>query len=354
VRLQFPAQPTTTRTVNVSSVAQFNAAAAVSGTRVNITAGWPTMTTATINASDIDVIIPQGVAIGAIELGVWPRAATLARIRIRKPDGAARGGRMGQYRDFPLVTDVTLDSIDMNGDSGFGPAEGNSVFRVESTRVAVLNVRANAPGALWTGNGKHAVIANSNFFHGASTRAAVGFAEGWGLRNGGGPFTVIDSRIQGTRYNNLRVQPMNQGGDLIYVARTTFVNTAEGGRVAWLFDNMGNNNFTGAGAIIEDSTVYSYFPAGCGAGMFTDLRALHARYSRVRNTRFHSGGVLSWSQATLNNAPKLAGGDHDWSVGNTFASLTSLPLWGGPGDPTQIPLRSPLSLGGEGLCLSAL
>src|SRR5918993_4062344 len=41
VALQAPAQPVTTRTVNVRTLAQFNAAASVDGRLINITASWP-------------------------------------------------------------------------------------------------------------------------------------------------------------------------------------------------------------------------------------------------------------------------------------------------------------------------
>jgi hypothetical protein len=116
---------------------------------------------------------------------------------------------------------------------------------------------------------------------------------------------------------------------------------------------MANNNQIGAGAIIEDSAVYSYFPAGCFYNAH-DLRATHAQYSRVRNTRFFSGGpgAAPWTLAQLNSTSRLAGGDHDWTVGNTFAPLTALPAWTGPGDPTLIPLPLPASLAGEGACIS--
>lgn len=345
VRLESPAQPVTTRTVSVGSLRQFNAAASVDGTLINITSGWPGDTIATINANDIDVVIPSGVTIGAIELGSYPRDTPLARIRIRGD------GLMGQYRDHALVSDVTIDGIDLNGDSGFDGAEGNSAFRISSTRVAVLNVRAIAGAYVWLGDARHVVVANSNFFHGAATRDALGGdSGGWGIRNTGGPFTIVDSRIQGTRYNNLRLQPTGQNGDLLYVARTTFVNTAEGGRVAWLWDNLGNGRANGRGAIIEDSAIYSYGPTGCPA--YTDLRAPNVLYTRVRGNRFFSGGTIRWSQDTLDSMEKLAAANHDWS-GNSFESLSALPAWGGPGDPTLVPLPRGLTFSsGAGACVS--
>jgi hypothetical protein len=350
VMLEAPAQPVTTRAINVGTPDEFNAAASINGRRINVIASWRGDSTVTINASDIDVVIPAGISIGGIELGVYPRETPLARIRIRGD------GRIGQYRDFGRVSDVTIDGIDMNGDSGFGGSETNQAFRISSTRVAVLNVRAIAAGYVWLGNARHVVIANTNLFHGASTAAHVRYPGAWGIRNTAGPITIVDSRIQGTRYNNLRAQSTGGAEELLYVARTTFVNTAEGGRVAWLWDNLGSGgsapNANGQGAIIEDSAIFSYGAPGCGA--FADLRATNAAYSRIRRNQFFSGGTINWSQTTLNRMEKLPAGDHDWTVGNTFMPLTALPPWSGPGDPTQIPLPRglPLSISGADPCTS--
>lgn len=339
VRLEFPAQPVTTRSVSVSTREQFNVAASVAGSQITITSGWGDNTTATVNANDVDVVIPAGVSIGAIEFGVWPRSTAIARVRIRG------GGRMGQYRDHALVSDVTLDGIDLNGGSGFGGSETNQAFRAYGTRIAVLNTRAIAGAYVWLGSARHVVIRNSNLYHGAASIAQLGSDPGgWGIRNTSGPITILDSRIQGTRYNNLRMQAAGVGQELLYVARTTFVNTAEGPRPAWLWDNQGNGNFFGQGAVIEDSSIYG---PGCG---FFDLSARHARYSRVRGSRFYNVG----SQSSLDSAQRLAGGDHDWS-GNTFPSFAGLPAWGNRGDPTQVPLPPGLTLvpRGTGSCVAS-
>jgi hypothetical protein len=351
VRIQTPALPATTRTVNVSTREQFNQAAAVAGTLINVTASWAANTNAIINASNVDVVIPRGISIGAIEIGAYPRPASLSRIRIRgTTPGTHSGGRMGQYRDYAGVSDVTIDGIDMNGQSGYPSAETNQAFRASGTRIAVLNTRAIAAAYIWLGSARHVVISRSNFFHGAATISTLGGdIGGWGFRNTAGPFTILDSRIQGTRYNNVRMQASGGQGELFYAARTTFVNTSEGGRTAWLWDNLGNSSGIAQGAIIEDSTIYSYGASGCG---YADLRAPHAAYTRVRRNRFFSGGAVSWSQSALNGQTKYSGGDHDWSVGHTFASISSLPPWGGPGDPTQIPIPMTLNLRGTSNCLS--
>jgi hypothetical protein len=350
VRIESPAQPVTTRAITVSSLAQFNAEARVPGTHITIGASWPGNTIASINANDIRVTIPPNLSIGAIMLGNYP-TTTVARTRI---DG---GGRHGQVRAWPGCADLTIAGTSNNGDSGFGGGETNQAWRIDCTRVALLDTRSIAPGYNWLGGARHLIIARSNFFHGAATRAATGFVEGWGIRNAGGPITIVDSRIQGTRYNNLRAQSSGRQGELLYVARSTFVNESEGGRAAWLWSNLGNGPWNGQGAIIEDSAIYSYAAPGCGSsnGAYMDLSAPNVTYTRLRRNRFYSGGGSSWSQQVLNGMAKLAGGDHDWSVGNTFAARpATLPPWGPGGDPTQIPLPTGIvaSLRGETPCLA--
>jgi hypothetical protein len=353
VRIEAPALPSISRSVTVNSRAEFNAAASVAGTRITIATGWAGNSTATINASDIEVIIPAGVAVGAIEIGAWPRSSAISRVRIRGPvAGTHSGGRMGQYRDFELASDIIIDGIDVNGDSGFGGGETNQAFRASGTRLAILNSRVISAGYNWLGSAKQVVIANSNFYHGAAARSAVGFVEGWGIRNTGGPLTIVDSRIQGTRYHNLRTQSVGGSGELLYVNRTTFVAVAEG-RTAWMWNNLGTGN-RGQGAIIENSAVYSYTAPGCGLGQ--EISAADVGYSRLRNNRFFGAGNAVYSQAYLDAQAASGGGspgDHDWSVGNSFSVLTSLPAWAGPGDPRQVPLPAGLTLiSGEGACPS--
>jgi len=343
VPLEAPALPATNRSVTVNSLSEFNTAASVAGTRITIGTSWAGNTFATINANDIDVIIPPGIAIGAIELGNWPRDYALSRVRIRgTTPGTHSGGRMGQYRDYALVTDVVIDGIDINGDSGFGGGETNDAIRPSATRMAVLNSRVIAAGYTWLGGARHVVIANSNFYHGAATRAAVGYAEGWGIRSTGGPMTIIDSRVQGTRYHNIRMHSVGGTGELLYVGRSTIVAMAEG-RTAWMWNNLNNPPYGfGQGAIMEGNDIYTYSAPSCGFG--PEISSVNVDWSRVANNRFYGGGTAVFNSGNLT---ANSGG----TEGNTFASLSSFPSWGGPGDPRQVPLPNGLAvITGEGVC----
>ena len=201
------------------------------------------------------------------------------------------------------------------------------------------------------------IIANSNLYHGAATRAEAGFTAGWGIRNYAGPVTIVNSRIQGTRYHNLRVHSQGNSGELLYVSGTTFVAEAEG-RTAWMWNNINSGPWDGQGAIIENSAIYSYATADCGLGQ--EINAANVGYSRVRNNQFYGAGIARFTQGYLNAQARAGGpahsangGDHDWTEGNTFSSLVTLPAWRGSGDPTLVPLPGGLRLsGGESPCLS--
>lgn len=339
VPLQLPAQPVTTRSVTVTTASQFNTEAANAGTEITIGASWSETAMAQIRANDIDVIIPAGVSIGMVEIGAWPRNTPHARIRIRGE------GRMGQLRVGSIYSDVTLDGIDMNGASPFGGGETNQGFRVGITRFAVLNVRAISAGYVWLGEASHVLIVNSNFYHGAAQRSDVGFPEGWGLRNLAGPFAMFNSRIEGTRYVNLRLQSSTGSGELFYAGNTDFVAPHES-RNIWVWDNLGNTSTIGNGLIVEDSRFYSYSASGCWSGVEIRTRQgstgpRSVAYARIDNSQFYSGGTSAWSQSYLDSAL-------DENSGNSFHSFDSIPDWGGPGDPTEIPLPGGLSLNTAG------
>ena len=301
-----------------------------------------------VNQNDIDVIIEPGYSIGAVVHGG-------SRIRVRGPVvGSHSGGLMGQLRDFGGNTDVTIDGIDMNGHADFGAvAEGNQVFRTSCSRMAIMNTRAIAAGYLWLGSARHVIIANCNLFHGAAARADVGFVEGWGIRNTGGPITILGSRVQGTRYHNIRAQSDDGVDELLYIGSGSVLVAVHEGRAAWLWNNLNNTSTEGNGAIIEDSKIYSAAQPGCSFGH--EISAPNCIYTRVRNNEFFSGGNSNYTQAYLDTQAANAGGspgDHDWSVGNAFFPLGELPAWGGPGDPTLIPLPAGLALelNGESPC----
>lgn len=349
--LQAPTGPTTDRPVSVSSTSAFETEAAVSGSQITITSGWSELTPVNVGASDIDIVIPSGVSIGPILC-----SSTHSRIRIRgSTPGSHSGGRMGQVRMD--CSDLIVDGIDINGASDFGSGESNQAFRIVGDRIAVVNCRAIAGGYLWLGavgdEPQHVFFGNCNMFHGAATRAAMGYLEGEGIRNHGGPVTIVDTRIQGTRYHPIRVHSEGNAGELFYMKNSMLVAQAEG-KLIWMWDTVPTGGLSLAqGAIIDGCTFYSYQNATCGGGP-AEMSASDVQYSRVRNCTTYVAGASTSSQSYF-DAQEAAGGgspgDHDWSVNNTFSTFSSYPAWGGVGSPLDVPLPSGVTYAdGEGVC----
>ena len=147
-------------------------------------------------------------------------------------------GRVGQFVAVPAVeyTEIEIDRIDVNGDSGLGWRQ--QPFRIDrDNRVAVINVRAISAAFISLGSARQVVTANSNFFHDAATRAEADFVEACPIRKGARPLTIVDSRIQGTRYHNLRTSSAAQAGELLYVARSVTVANAQA-RTVWMWNNL--------------------------------------------------------------------------------------------------------------------
>jgi hypothetical protein len=348
VAIDSPTLPTTTRSVTVNTTGQFNTEAAVAGTEITIGTGWAGNTSVSILASDIDVIIPSGIAIGAVQISSFGSPTPYARIRIRgSTPGLHSGGRMGQLRAqgaAGAITDVVVDGIDLNGDSNYGGAETNQAFRCDVTRMAVLNCRVIAAGYTWLGGTRHLVIANSNWYHGAATRAQAGFVEGWGLRNTRGPITIIDSRIQGTRYVNVRSQSTGNTEELLYIGRSVLANAAEG-QTLWVWEDLNLGPYTGEGGLIEDCDIYTHSAVGCNYA--AEIRTSDVDWCEIKNNNFFGAGTSVFTQTIINNSVKGGGA----ATGNTFSTMTTLPSWGGPGDPTAVPLPAGLTLiDGEGVC----
>lgn len=350
-----PSLPVTTRQVSVSTPGDFNTEAAIDGTEITITGDWTT--DVSVAADDIDVILPAGRSIHAVQFGSFGQSSGPSRLRIRGAvPGEHSGGRMGQYRDNLLCTDVTLDGIDLNGAASYGTAESNQCFRVNTARLAVLNVRAIAAGYCWLGEATDVVIYRSNLFGGADDRTTVGFVEGWCFRNANGPVTVRQSRLESTRYTVCRIQSQGNAGELFYMGDTSELVGVHEDRAYWFWNNLGNPPLgNGKGAVVEDTDIYLYGAAACAAAAGAHIEAADCDYSRVRNNRFHwySGDQLTQAIIDTEEASADPSGDHNWGVGNTFTEYFAHPAYGGPGDPTAVPLPSGFTLQaeGEGSCL---
>lgn len=348
--------PTTTTTAEVDTAAECTAAADTAGVAITVVgAGWSD-TTCNITADDVDLIISEGVAIDAAI-----QVEGVDRIRIRgETPGEHSGGRVGQIRTFGSGVDLVIDGIDVNGSANYGAGESNQAFRISSwSRVAITNTRAIAGGYLFVGNNTHLYVLGSSMYHGAAARTAVGFGEGWGIRNAGGPVTIFESEIWGTRYVNVRTHSLDGAGEVLYIGDTTLVALAEG-RSIWMWPNLGNNSGIGAGFIMEDSDIYAYSAgtageANCSYG--PEGSNYQNAYSHVHDNVFHGAGHVVWDQDYLDELENGGAshteygpsadppGDHDWQTGNTFDNgFSALPAWTRAGDASAVPLPDSLTL----------
>lgn len=245
ITIDAPATPTTNNNQSVSDASGFNTQAAIDGRQITVTSSISAVVE--ITASDIDIIIGPGVKVEAIDFGSFS-LRDISRIRLRG------GGRVGFIflRDL-LVTDVIVDGVDIGGCDLAG--DGFRRFRGvqgDATRIAVLNSRILAGGDAWLGNCRHLFFGNTNLYAGAVSRATAGFAEGWGMRNTGGPITMVDCQFQTTRYHILRPQSYDGVGEGFFAKNCKLIGVSEG-KTAWGWNNLGNTG-TSAGSVEINET----------------------------------------------------------------------------------------------------
>jgi hypothetical protein len=358
---QLPLQSPTAPTINdevtgISSAAEFNAARA-SNRRLVFDASFNDPISLD-NLSHVELVIPSGINLGALVLG--GNNQPISHIRIRGSTiGQHSGGRIGRIWSInsPL-DDFIIDGIDLNGAhgatasnvdhcllSGNGPGGG----QVQNSRWAIVNCRFHSAAACFLGSVNHIVFANCNLFHGARTRAqnaadrGSGFAEGWGIRNQGGPIVVYNSRIEGTRYHNLRCQPLQGGqyGDFCWINSSKLVNVYEA-QTAWIFGDLGLS-LVADGSWFLGNQVYTQMQASCPNGRSLAnvvTGGADLPYGRWNNNAFYGSGT----NAVYDDAyfalveSNEATGNVDFRTGNTYNALVNPGAWGGPGDPTLVSL----------------
>ncbi len=345
---------------SVDTRVAFNSAASVQGTQITITgAGWVSSAASgtSISAPDVLVIVEDTVTIdGQIEINNVPR------VRIRGETlGAYTGGLLGQIRSVGAsVADLHIDGVGLNGAADYGTAaEENQALRLTATtRVAITNCRIISGAYTIVGDNTHLYFLGNSIYHGAASHDEVGQSEAWGIRNAGGPVTIFENDIRGTRYVQVRTHSLDSAlGEVLYVGSNTLVALAEG-RTAWFGPNLGNNTGIWDGAIFEDNQVYAYAMGNTPTSNCTfgpEMSTFQCAYSRGRRNDFFGMGVVTWSQTYLDELESGGAshteygpnadppGDHDWSYAapdpdaNTFTnSVGAFPAWGGAGDPSAL------------------
>lgn len=336
-----PTEPTTSTSVTVSTPAEFETEAATDGQEITIDTSWADTNIVDIDASDIRVIIPDGITVGDIRIG----ESNIARSRIRiqgSTAGQHSGGQMGTLTvnsTSVTHTDVIVDGVDMvSGPSGGSDPHMN--FRVpDVTRLAVLNVRAIASCYNWLGTGQQVLIAYSNF-QSAATNDSIGCSGQWGYRGSGGPTAFFNVRWDANNlFATIRTQPTatpSDDDDVSYFQDSTFVNVANG-RNQWVWQDIdAGDNFLGAGGIFDNVSIYVHAEdAGCNA---TRIGTTDVDYAEARDSTFYNGGYYDGTTTGITSS--VLSSKFDTNTNNTVTTFTDLPEWTGPGDPTTLSLPS--------------
>lgn len=381
--LDAPTPANTNRNVTVNSVSEFDTEAAVSGTQITVGTSFAGFSRVTIRGDDIRVIIPPGIRVGGIQVGdtsAFPVQINPHRVEIIGALDGSRGGLVGQIRgqciEPSVCTDLIVDGLDLNADGDFGTnGEQWQGFRGNFTRAFIHNVRGIAPAYMSQTGWQNVLFANCNFYAGAVERADVGYPEGWAFRDPSGPIYFVDCpRIQTTRYHVIRPYTNDLPGEYFFMKNCNLVNVNEG-QIGWLWNRLSEPAWGyGLAAIIEDCGIYQAQSSTCDFGPFGQIfDQITCTYSRVRRNTIYSGGTgnnvtssQSWLDDTrtlaiaAQNADSLliaagraplASDAHVVNDGNIFATLTTLPPWSGPGDPTTITLPNGWTLDtGSALC----
>jgi hypothetical protein len=376
VPFEAPTPPTTTRSVTVNTTGEFNTEAAVAGTAVTVGTSFSESSLVTVNANDVDVIVPNGISIGGIMIGTFNGTAR-ARIRVRKATADSRGGRIGEYRVQTCAsgehTDLIVDSVDNNGAGSFGnSAEDNMAFVLNGSRVFIHNVRALCGQALGFQDAKHVLIALCSLRSSAVDRTTANRNEGWCIRGHGSPLVIVDSHLETTRYHVIRPNTYDNDNEYFYIARSKLVNLSES-KIGWLGNKVADPAFGfWWGSWVKDCEIYSAATSTCSSEGGTESQVLSlstCTYSRITGNTFYSGGTgnnITWAQSNLtserNASITAANADSTLSsrgrvplpsdahssdsdlATNTFSTLTGRPSWGGAGDPTGITLPNSWTL----------
>ncbi|MCC6526462.1 MAG: hypothetical protein IT373_27690 [Polyangiaceae bacterium] len=319
-----PDPPATTTTVHVSDAPGLVAAALVPGTEVVVDADIAGPIIVFGEVVDVDIVVPVGVTLGQLILGVISPPSRVERVRVRgSTPGTHSGGVVGLIMTPDGGDHIILDGIDLNG----GTPDGLLYQLGTSGRVAIVNVRGHAAGAGSLGRASDLVVAGSTFRTSVRARSVNGFSEGWGLRHVPDRFVLYQSRIDGTRYHRVRLHPEPGATQYAYVAENTFVDPYEA-RILWGADVAGNGARL-AGMWAHQNQIYAH--TTCFTPSF---EAADADLADLTGNVFHGSFTATLQQAVQD----AHGPGHDYVTGNVFEAWQAPPAWPAPGDPGQIPL----------------
>jgi len=334
-----PAPPVVTRRITVATGADLAREALVPGSEITVTASIATQVVLFGNVTDLDLVVPPGVTLQSVIVGRAVPGSVNRRVRIRgSTPGMHSGGVIGTITFFSDAADLIIDGVDLNGADGAMNGLAWYLATTNGARVAIVNVRAHASASIsLNGDVTDLVVAGSNLVSGARSRADNGIPEGWGLR-AGRRIVVFGNRIEGNRYHRVRVHPGADPTEYAWLADNIFVDPHEA-RIASAFA-LPSSTTPWDGFWAECNTIYAYSNpmTGCLGHSFEAPAATYARLTN--NTHF---GTITVDAQRARVAMSM--GSHDYTTDNTYAPWRAPPAWGPPGDPRQIPLPRPATVG---------
>jgi hypothetical protein len=346
--------------VEVDSAAEFNAAAAVTGTVIHVVGDISS--NVQITASNLDIVVMPGVEMQAI--GGNPSVTARNSIRIRGTTTCSHsGGQIGQ-----LVihgTNNILDGIDSNAAGQF---DGDySCLRTDDPGTwAIVYYRCHSPDQGWNYGGSSSLqvyCRDSSVRSGSRAQPDVGSDAQWANRWNSGRFYYFGCDIRNDKYATMRMHT-NTGvsGELIYFKDSTFVNYAEA-RPIWGWHQINGSTGPGEGLVLVNPRIAAYAETGGGGCLFSGASNPHVElnggttvvaYTRIRGGgTIYSGGSVTASQGGFDTEAAQSA-DGDWNDATdplTFTSFSADLPWEGAGDPTTITLPDGIAYStGESPC----
>lgn len=232
--LKWPARPTVTREVTVTSADQLQAAVEQPGTRVvarGVRGG-----DVRITVNDIEIVADESTSLGQLSIGQRVRRVRVeggrwTAVRIEIPASFSGGAN---YQPDLMAEDIWLE--DMTVDSG-----GETAYEIRGKRIAILKSDVTAGRySVWCGDTAsfqtEDLILYDNVFRSAGPEATVRFVSV--LRS-----AVVSNVLSNTYKHNYRIHgtsDLNYAADNLLVGTGVMLGTMEGdhlGRV-WFDDNV--------------------------------------------------------------------------------------------------------------------
>jgi hypothetical protein len=354
---EYTAPVTSGSTVFVSSEAEFETAAATDGQVIEFDASPGASNVLHIAADNLDIIIPEGITVGAFMKDAGEAALSNIRIRGETPCELS-GGTMGQLR---LAGDnIIIDGVYMRGDGGFGASEDSCVRFDGAGSLAIVNALASCmQGGVNFGGGAGQFYCRNFSLQAGGDSLDSGESTGqWAMRMESWRQYHVDCDWRNDKYASIRLAPVDGvSGELFWSLDSTYVNYADG-RDFWAWKSNSGTDGPGEGFVLINPRLAAHADSGdgtCLGGANSHMAHDNGSGGVTSYTRIYSADVYSSGSVTANQAGfdsiASSSGDGDWDDGNnTFNTWASDLAWAGAGDPGTITQQSGTFEIGDGTC----